>query len=99
MEQEQKPRRLSSYADTQLPNEYLKLELIADKEVTIVGGHVGNGKFGEFAVMDIVVEAGVVQTFMTSGFLVVDALRKALVEDALPCQVKFTRPNRCWRME
>ena len=99
MTEETKVRRLSAYADTQLPADYAKLETIQDQEVTIVGGRVGNGKFGEFAVMDVQVADGEVITFMTSGFLVVDALRKALLEDALPVAAKFVRPNRCWRIE
>lgn len=93
------PKRLLQYADLMIPENYLTLDKIQDLEVTILSARVGTGKFGPFAVLEIADTNGEIGTFLTSGFLVVDALTKAIDAKALPLLVKFTRTGRCWRIE
>jgi hypothetical protein len=92
-------KRLVYYADSQLAMNGAKLDEIAGVEVTIVAGKIGKGKFGEFAEFDILDDLGEVKTFRTSGFLVIEAIKKALEANAFPVLSTFTRTGKCWRME
>jgi hypothetical protein len=99
METKTEVKRLVYYADSQLGMNAAKLDTIAGVEVTLVSGRVGSGKFGEFAEFDILDELGEVKTFRTSGFLVVEAIKKAVEANAFPLLCVFTRTGKCWRME
>ena len=99
MAEKQEYKRMAIYATKQLPSDYHKLEEIKDQEVLINGGRTGKGKFGDFAVIEVVLESGEVQEFMTSGFLVIDAIQNAAAADAFPLAAKFTRTGRVWRIE
>jgi len=92
-------KRLVYYADSQLGMNAAKLDTIAGVEVTIASGRVGTGKFGEFAEFDILDDLGELKTFRTSGFLVVEAIKKAVEANAFPLLSIFTRTGKCWRME
>lgn len=93
------PRRLSDYATSMLPSERHKLEEIEGIEVIINSARVGATKFGSFAAMECVKSTGEVLTVVTGGFMVVDAIAKAIEADAFPLAAKFSRPKQCWIME
>ena len=92
-------RRLSSYSNTQLPRERHNLIEIQDVEVTIHAAKVGTTQMGEFAAMECELPTGERMWFVTSGFIVIDAIKKALDDNALPLQATFRRPERAWIIE
>ena len=92
-------RRLSSYASTQLPKERHNMIEIQDAEVIIHAAYVGTTQLGEFTAMDIELPTGERMWFVTSGFIVIDAIKKALDDNALPLKATFRRPDRAWIIE
>ena len=93
------PKRLVEYSTLQFPENALRLDDIADQEVTIVSGHTGPGKFGEYAVLEILDTDQNPITIVTSGMLVVEALKNAIVANLFPLAAKFTRTGRAWKIE
>ena len=93
------PKRLTAYSTLQFPENALRLEDIKDQEVIIVDGHVGNGKFGEYASLDVETPDKKHTIIVTSGMLVIEAIKNAITAEAFPLQAKFTRTGRCWRIE
>jgi hypothetical protein len=93
------PKRLVGYSTLQFPEDSLRLEDIAGQEVSILSAHIGTGKFGEYAVLDIERASGDIQTIVTSGMLVVDAVKNALLAPEFPIAAKFSRTGRAWRIE
>ena len=92
-------RRLSSYASTQLPKEHHNLIEIDGVEVTIHAAYVGTTQLGEFAAMQIELPTQERMWFVTSGFIILDAIKKALDDNALPLKATFRRPDRAWIIE
>ena len=93
------PKRLIAYSTLQFPEDALRLADIEGQEVTIVTGHTGQGKFGEYAVIEVLTEDGKKTTIVTSGMLVVEAVKNALASESFPVLAKFTRTGRAWRIE
>lgn len=99
MPPKEEPKRLIAYSTLQFPEDALRLEDIKDQEVMIVAGRTGQGKFGEYAVLEIETTDGARTTIVTSGMLVVEALKNALVNSQFPLAAKFTRTGRAWKIE
>lgn len=99
MNPQETPKRLVSFSTMQFPEDALRLEDIAGKDVTIISGKVQSGKFGEYALLDVEVSDGKTETIVTSGMLVVEALKNVITADAFPLVAKFSRTGRAWRIE
>ena len=93
------PKRLTDFSTLQFPEDALRLEDVRDQEVTILDARTGNGKFGEYAVLDLETADQKRMTVVTSGMLVIEAVKNAVLADAFPLVARFTRTGRCWRIE
>lgn len=93
------PRRLTEFASSMLPTDRHNLAEIENEEVTITAARIGSTKMGAFAAMETILPTGEIMTFVTTGFLVIDAIAKVIESDAFPVAAKFTRPDRAWRIE
>jgi len=92
-------KRLVDYADRQLEGKPLRLDDIAGTEVTVQGVAFGSGDYGEYALLDVVNEAGELLTIQTSAFLVLDALKHALDANEFPVVATFRKRGRPWIIE
>lgn len=93
------PKRLVSFSTLQFPEDALRLADIEGQEVQIVAARTGEGKFGLYAVLEIETDDGARTTIVTSGMLVVEAIKNALVNSQFPLAAKFTRTGRAWKIE
>lgn len=92
-------RRLVEFAERQREGSPPKIGDILGQEVTVQSVQFLNGKFGEYALFEIVDSNGEVQSIQTTGMLVIDALKHAFTQDEFPLLVTFTRNDRTFVME
>lgn len=88
--------RLADFVPKPKESTAIRLEDLAGKEVMVVDFRVVEGKFGEFAFVDVMDEAGKVYTFISGARLILAALKAAREENALPCPAVFQKNGRYW---
>ncbi len=91
--------RLVDYAARQAEGTPPKIVDILDQEVEIQSVEFLSGKFGEYALFQIIDANGEIQSIQTTGMLVIDALKHVEAEGAFPVQVTFKRKDRTYTME
>ena len=88
--------RLSEYGTLDRTERALRLDEIADQDVTITDFRLAEGDFGEYAFINVTTETGENVTVITGGMFVIDALKDAKAQKAFPLQAKFHRSGRAW---
>ena len=91
--------RLVEYAERQAEGSPPKIGDIIGQEVEVTGVEFKDGKFGEYALFEIIDVNGEIQRIQTTGMLVIDALKHAEAQGAFPVQVTFKRNDRTFIME
>lgn len=91
--------RLVDYAERQKEGSPPKIGDILGQEVTVQSVQFLTGKFGEYALFEIIDMNGELQRIQTTGMLVIDALKHAEAQEAFPVQAKFVRNDRTFVME
>ncbi len=91
--------RLVDHARMQAEGTPPKISDILDQEVTIRGVKFLSGKFGEYALFEVIDENGEAKWIQTTGMLVIDALKHTEAEEAFPVLVTFKRKDRTYTME
>jgi len=91
--------RLVDYATRQAEGTPPKIVDILDQEVEIQGVEFLSGKFGEYALFQIIDANGEIERIQTTGMLVIDALKHVESEGAFPVEVTFRRKDRTYTME
>lgn len=92
-------KRLVEHAEKQKAGRPLRLEELAEEEMTIQEVNFLTGRFGMYAVMDCEDKNGEVIQVMSSGSLVLDALQHATDAKAFPLAAKFVKKGRVWTIE
>ena len=93
------PARLAAYGKLDRSATAMRLDDIADQEVTITGFRVVPGKFGDFAFIDVVDANGEERLVMSGGMFVLDALIDAKDGNAFPVRARFVKKGRAWIFE
>ena len=91
--------RLVDHAHKQAEGLPLRIQDVADQEVTITGCRFNSGQFGPYAVMTVVKADGEALDIMTSAMLVLDALENVDREEGFPVVAQFTLKGRTWIIE
>ncbi len=91
--------RLVDHAQRQAEGTPPKISDILGQEVSVQGVEFLSGKFGEYALFEIIDDNGEIQRIQTTGMLVIDALKHAEAEEAFPVLVTFKRNDRTYTME
>jgi len=91
--------RLIDHAQKQAEGLPLRIEDIADQNVTITAVRFNSGQFGPYAVMTVVKEGGEALDVMTSAMLVLDALENATIAESFPLEAAFKLKGRTWTID
>lgn len=88
--------RLEDYAERQKQGVPQNLDLILNDPVTVESVEFRNGDYGEYAVLDAVMNTGEVVRVQTGAMLIMDALRNAQAAGAFPVEATFTKEGRLY---
>jgi len=92
-------RRLGDYGVKNRDTETLRIEDLGNEEVTIQSAEVLTGQYGDYVVMQVIMDSGEMKPVMSGGIFVVDAVTDALQQGAFPLLATFSKRGRSWLFE
>lgn len=97
--QEAPKNRLSTFRTRGDPAPFEHLEDVSDQELKLMDWAFRKGNYGDYAVLEIVDEDGVLHTVATGAVVIMDALQHVPTDTPKPLAVRFIKVERFWSME
>jgi hypothetical protein len=76
-----------------------RISAIAEQDVKITAVRITEGEYGELAFFDCITPDEKPHVIMTADLGVIETLKEAMAQKAIPCDAKFTQQGRRWLIE